>query len=278
MPVVLESLPLLLIFGFFVYRGTHSIDGLNRFLMGGLALTFVLIAVFLFPHVNLSLLKHVDSKALWIGSSVVATSFGFHIVIPTLTIYLNRDVKKLTQVILIGSLIPLVVYLIWQYLVLGIVPLEGIEKGYHNGTNGAELLSDYLGEGILSDLAQVFALIAIVTSFLGVSMSLTDFLADGCKIKRDAWGNVGLIALTFIPPFLIALIDPRVFLMALDYAGAFGVVFLLALMPALMVWVKRKRDQVGYQAPGGTAALILTIGVSSILIGIEVMQQLGVLR
>lgn len=277
LPEFLESLPLLALFGYFVYRGTHSIDYLNRFLMFGLALTYILMTLFLLPHVKTELLQHVDLKAIWIGSSVVATSFGFHIVIPSLTAYLNRDVNQLKKVILFGSFIPLVVYLIWQYLVLGIVPLENIASGYAAGTNGAELLSNYLGKGLLADIARIFSLIAIVTSFLGVSMSLTDFLADGFKIKRTVLGNMGLIALTFIPPFLIAIIDPRVFLTALDYAGAFGVVFLLALMPALMVLFGRKHFKGPYRAPGGTLALLTTIGVSVFLIGIELMQQLGLI-
>lgn len=275
MPEAWDSLPLLAIFGYFVYRGAHSIDYLNRVLMIGLASTYLLMVFFLFPHVKASLLSHADMKAIWVGSSVIATSFGFHIVIPSLTTYLNRDVKALKKVIIIGSFIPLVVYLIWQYLVLGIVPLDNLAQGYSQGTNGAELLSDYLGDGFLSDTARVFSLIAIVTSFLGVAMSLTDFLADGFNIQRSHWGNVSLIALTFLPPLLITMIDPRVFLLALDYAGAFGVVFLLAFFPALMVWFGRKRHQGTYQAPGGTFALLATMGVSLFLIGIEVLQQLG---
>ena len=159
LPAQLESMPLLVIFGYFVYQGTHSIDYLNRWLMSALVISYGLMVIFLTPHVDLSLLEHVDMGALWLGSSVVATSFGFHIVIPSLTTYLDRDVSRLKKSILIGSAIPLVIYLIWQFLVLGIVPVDGslsLRSGYVSGSNGAEILSAYLGNGMLSDIALIF--------------------------------------------------------------------------------------------------------------------------
>lgn len=278
LPKFLEALPLLLIFGYFVYRGTHSVDYLNRWLMLGLVGTYLLMVVLLMPHVQGALLQHVDLKALGVGSSIVATSFGFHIIIPSLTNYLDRDVKQLKKVILIGSAIPLVVYLIWQLLVLGIVPLDGevsLASGFREGTNGANLLSDYLGHSSLAEIAQAFSLLAIVTSFLGVSTSLSDFLADGLHIRRTPLGNLGLIALAFLPPLLIAMSDPRAFLTALEYAGAFGVVFLLGLMPALMVWKLRNktREKSTYKAPGGKVVLSLVILFAVVAIGLEIVQK-----
>ena len=276
-PKAIEALPLLLIFGIFVYRGTHSVDFINRWLMLGLVVTYLLMVLFLIPHVKGTLLKHVDIKALAIGSSIVATSFGFHIIIPSLTHYLERDVKQLKRVILIGSAIPLFIYLIWQLLVLGIVPLEGpisLSAGFAKGANGATLLGDYLDQAALAGLAQGFSLLAIVTSFLGVSTSLSDFLADGLHIQRTRLGNLALIALAFLPPLLIAMSDPRAFLTALEYAGAFGVVFLLGLMPALMVWkLREKGGHPPYRAPGGKWLLGSVIFFSLIAIGVEIYQK-----
>lgn len=281
-PKVLESVPLLLIFGYFVYRGAHTVDWINRVLMLGLVGAFILSTVMLTPYVDLELLKYHNTALLWVGSSVAATSFGFHIIIPTLTSYLNRNVSQLKKVIWIGSAIPLLVYLLWEFLVLGIIPLEGsisLSKGYVEGSNGAELLTQMIGRGILSEILRIFLLLAIITSFLGVSTSLTDFLSDGFNVKKSSGGRVFLLFLTFGPPILFALTDPRAFLSALEYAGAFGVVVLLGLLPALMVWRGRKQFGVGasYQAPGGTASLLVTMAISLIVILCEVLQKMGVL-
>lgn len=281
-PRYLESVPLLLIFGYFVYRGAHTVDWINRLLMTGLVLAFCLSAFLLVPYVNPELLYHHNISLLWVGSSVAATSFGFHIIIPTLTSYLNHNVNKLRRVIWIGSAIPLLVYLLWELLVLGIVPIEGnnsLYQGYFEGANGAELLTRMIGNGFLSEILRVFLLLAIITSFLGVSTSLTDFLSDGFNVKKSPQGRVFLLLLTFGPPMLFALTDPRAFLSALEYAGAFGVVVLLGFLPALMAWRGRKKYAKGarYQAPGGSMLLFLTMAASCIVILCEVLQKMGIL-
>ena len=107
---------------------------------------------------------------------------------------------------MIGSAIPLVAYIIWELLTLGIIPLEGpngIIQGYAQGANGAHLLSQILGHTTLAQVARCFSFFAIVTSFLGVSLSLTDFLADGFKVKKSQGGRLLLFGMTFIPPLII---------------------------------------------------------------------------
>lgn len=280
LPGYLGPVPLLIIFGFFVYKGMSFVDFANRLLMVGLAVTYVLMVAFLAPHVQPTLLKHMHWPSLLLASSVVVTSFGFHIIIPSLSTYLKQDVKGMRNVILIGSFVPVVVYLLWEFLSLGIIPLNGengLWMGYQTGANGAELLADTIGNISLGLIARSFALFAILTSFLGVSLSLSDFLADGLKIKKTRLGRVGLYLLTFVPPLVITLVDPRAFLSALEYAGAFGVIVILGIMPALMVW--RGRYKLGlrgpYVAPGGKVALLLVLFISFIGIAIEVANQLG---
>lgn len=276
------ALPLLAIFGYFVYKGTRSVDHVNRLLMMGLVLAYGVMVFFLTPHVEMQLLAHVDWKYLLMGVSVVATSFGFHIIIPSLTTYFDRDIPKLKKAILIGSAIPLAVYIMWAFLALGIIPLKGehgLAQGYLQGSNGAHLLAAILGHSSLALVARFFSFFAIVTSFLGVSLSLTDFLADGLKIEKTRMGRIVLYVLTFLPPFLISLADPRAFLSALEYAGAFGVVILLGLFPALMVWsgryYKHLSKPVSYKAPGGKAALATAVLFSLAVVAIEMATKLG---
>jgi tyrosine-specific transport protein len=282
LPAWMSPFPLLILFGFFVYQGARSVDYVNRLLMMGLAISYILMVMFLAPHVQATRLNHVNWNALWIAVSIVSTSFGFHIIIPTLTDYLHRDIKQLKLVLIIGSLIPLCVYMSWELLTLGIIPLQGangLAEGFQEGIDGASLLGAYLGKSELSLLAKLFSLFAIVTSFLGVSLSLRDFLADGLRIQKTAKGRFILYSLTFVPPLVITLIDPRAFLNALEYAGAFGVVTLLGLLPVLMVWRGRYIQQrTGeFRTPGGQGALVIAFIISLSVIGLEIANKTGYL-
>jgi len=274
LPSWAAPLPLLMLFGVFIYGGAGMVDAVNRALMAALALSFITLVFSLAFHLDISFLKRCDFSKLGMGLSIAATSFGFHIIIPSLTDYFERDVKMLKSAILVGSLIPLIVYSLWELLTLGIVPLEGkfgIYEGYQSGADSATLLSHHLNSPFISSVAKGFSFFAIITSFMGVSLSLNDFLADGLHIKKHIRGRLVLLVLTFGPPLAITLYDPRAFLSALEYAGAFGVVFLLGLMPSLIVWRGRslfpERSQ--YRAPGGNAALLATAVFSVCVIAHE---------
>ena len=276
--------PLLLIFGFFVFRGAHSVDRINRYLMMGMVVSFVLLIIFLFPFIKIDLLTYIDWQYTFLGISIVSTSFGFHIVIPSLVTYMKRDIVSLRKVIIIGSSIPLFVYIVWEILTLGIIPIDGlygIRYGQSHSGNAATLLMQFIHHPLMSILIQLFSFFAIITSFLGVSLSLFDFLADGLHIKKTRNGRLLLFSLSFLPPLIITTIDPNTFLLALEYAGAFGVVVLLGLLPPLMTWSGRYRlfliTENGYQVSGGKTSLIITLILSLSIIGFEIVKKLGLL-
>jgi tyrosine-specific transport protein len=280
LPNWVGALPLFAVFGYFVYRGTSSVDYVNRILMLGLAVAYFLMIIFIFPYVDKNLLMRMDSKYLLISIAIIATSFGFHIIIPSLTHYMERDVVSLRKALWIGGLIPLVVYLTWEFLTLGVIPLNGaysISEGYREGVNGSYLLSKTLNSSYIALIARFFSFFAIVTSFLGVSLSLFDCLADSLHIEKTHTGRAVTFGLTFLPPLAFTIYDPRAFLTALEYAGAFGVVTLLGLLPALMTWSKRYylNQKTDYQVKGGKWALILVILFSVCIMTIELANQFG---
>lgn len=273
-PEYVGFIPLLLIFGYFVMLGAKSVDRVNRLLMAGMGLTFVILIVFLLPHMQIERLLHLDFTAVPLAVSVAATSFGFHIVIPSLSHYLEGDVVKIRQALWLGSFIPLLIYLIWEGVALGVIPITGpfgIEEGLMRGASGAELLLGLIHNSALALVTQIFALLAIITSFLGVSLSLSSCIADGLHL-RQVKAPSGLVdLLTFVPPLAIALINPNAFLLALEFAGVFGVIFLLAALPACMVWSGRylKKFKGDYRAPGGKGALMLTLATALFLLILE---------
>ncbi len=234
--IAVFSLPL--IFGGFLYLGTLGVDIINRLLMLGLVVSFLLLIALLPSSVEPTLLTHFDLGPIWVAFPIVITSFGYHIIIPSLTSYMNHDRKHLKRVLVYGSLLPLIIYLIWQCLILGIVPLTGkqsLVSAWQSGLSATSPLSYIVSSKLIKLGANFFTFFAIVTSFLGVALSLSDFLKDGLRLKKGTKGKLLAIALTFVPPLAFVLAYKRGFIIALQYAGAF-VAILLIFLPAIMAW------------------------------------------
>jgi len=278
MPTWFGPLPLLCVFALFIYLGTRSVDYINRILMLGLALAYILLVIFLPSEIDNELLQHADFSAVLLGIPVVITSFGFHIIIPSLTTYMKHDRKLLTWTIILGSLIPFLVYVLWEWLLLGVVPLSGeygLIKAWENGNSATQSLEHILKTRWIATGATLFAFFAILTSFLGVSLSLSDFLADGFKIKRTNGGRVLACLLTFIPPLGFVSLYPHGFILALQYAGIF-VAILLGFLPACMAWKLPKPSF--YASLKGKILLLSIMLISIAVIAIDILEQKGVLK
>jgi len=253
------SLGFTFLFGVFVYVGTQLVDYFNRVLMLGLFLSYLALLYFGLPHVNSSYLTHQNWPLSFSALPVLVISFGFHNMIPSLVDYYQGDRKKLLLVICGGSALPLVVYLLWQITLLGIIPLhgeDGLLAALNQGETVTSVLAAIVGCSSINLWAQLFALSAVITSFLAQSLSLVDFLADGLQIEKKGKGRINLIMISLAPPFLFAFLKPDIFITALNWAGGFAAVILFGCLPALMVWkLRSNREQ--KLVPIGKGGLIL---------------------
>ena len=264
-----------LVFGSFVYLGTLGVDVINRFLMLGLGISYLLIVGFLPEHIDTHLLTHVDWKPSALVFPVVVASFGYHIIIPSLTTYMRHDLKKLRWTLIVGSLVPLILYILWQVLILGVVPIEGdvsLMQAWREGESATIPLTQIVTNGWIKTGAHFFSFFAIVTSFLGVTLSLSDFLTDGFKIKKSWEGRLIACLLTFVPPLVFVFVYQRGFVVALEYAGAF-VAILLIFLPAMMVW-KLKTPRF-YATFWGKCLLIFVILFAICILAVDIIQQWG---
>lgn len=271
---------LFVLFSASIYFGTEVVDFLNRILLIGMFLGYFGLIALGMKHVNFSYLAFQHWPLLIASTSVITTSFGYHIIIPTLTTYLEHDAKLLRSAIFWGSLIPFFFYLLWQLLAMGVIPVQGetsLLDAAEKGLESTYYLRKIIGSPWITIFARMFAFFAIITSLLGVALSLNDFLADGLKIKKTHSGKALTTLLTFTPPCIFALFFPEGFIKALRYAGIF-VAILLMLLPALMAWSERYLKPQGrifiksqFKVPGGKMALVCTIVFSLILIGFEVL-------
>lgn len=250
-------------FGAVVYLGTRFVDRINFILMIGLILTYILFVFQGTSKIEFSFLKQVSWGDAVLALPVIFTSFSYQGIIPSLTTYLERNPKGMRCAILGGTAVPFIAYIIWEFLILGMVPLEGVHslsaaKG--KGGTPIEILRFLFPHTSLPMIGEFFAFFALTTSFLGVTLGLLDFLSDGLQIAKVGWKKIFLCALIYLPPIFISATNPSIFLKALGYAGGIGCVLLLGLFPILMVWVGRyKRDygMLHQQLKGGKTLLVL---------------------
>lgn len=263
-PASVGPLLFLLLFVPFVYAGAKLVGKLNIFLMAGLALCYISFVMIGAPWVKSSYLAHTNWKLSLMAFPIAFTAFAYQGTIPTLVSYLDRNPFKIKISILLGSFIPFITYIIWQWLILGIVPYEGengLSQALKEGQNAVHPLKYFIGNEKIYLIGQYFAFFALLTSFFGVTLGLVDFLADGLNVKKNLSGKLFLCALVFIPSLFFAMSHPHIFLSALDYAGGYGCALLLGLLPILMVWnlrYKMKSDH-SKQLPGGKLVLFLLL-------------------
>lgn len=277
----LTPLPWVVVVGAFLYAGTKFVDGLNRILFSGLIISYFLLVFTAVPHVSNTLIQQGKPGFMLITLPVLSTAFGYHVIIPSLRNYLHGDISRLTKIILFGSAIPLIIYIAWDFVVFGTVPIHGdqsLTQIYANGGDPALLiqaLADKLNTPWLMSVTEFFIFFAISSSFLGISLSLFDFLADGLDIKKNWRGKILLAVITFVPPLCYAWFYPSGFLLALGYAGVF-VAILHGILPAAMVWSSRKKGlSTHYRAPGGMLGIILMIVMCLLVIGAQIAVNLG---
>ncbi|OCH98028.1 amino acid permease [Legionella jamestowniensis] len=264
LPSWLTSFVFTALFSCVVYAGIRAVDYVNRGLMFGKLGVYVLLVIIISPHVNLTTLNGGSLKAITGSLMILVTSFGFASIVPSLREYFNDDVKALRKVILFGSLIPLTCYILWDAVIMGVVAREGsnglmaLMTNEHATSGLTNALSNAVNSEWITGFFGFFTSICMVTAFLGVSIGLFDFLADGLALKKSGLQGKWTLALTFLPPLAVVLVNPGIYLHALSYAGICCVILLL-LLPAIMTWRARTVDPEGgiRLVPGGNISLAL---------------------
>ncbi len=257
--------------------GIHATDWVNRILVVGKLLVGYGVLVFLVPsHVEMALLKHVDLYIIPFTLPVIVQAFGFHTVIPSIVNYLDRDVSKIRLSLLLGNLIGFLVYLFWEFLVLGVVPVTGpasIASAYSAGDVATTPLIQILHSPLISMGATIFALCGMGTAYLGVTLGLMGFLTDGLKVSDHPSRKWISQLLTFAPPLVFVFVAPTVFLSALSYAGAL-VAIIFGLFPIFMAW---KLPETSYWKGGVGKYLLLGASLFFLVtIVFDLLSQCGV--
>ncbi|MBC5850287.1 aromatic amino acid transport family protein [Vibrio metschnikovii] len=259
--------------------GTATVDKVNRLLFAGKIIAMIMVLTFLAPNVTESYLLSMPlGQGLIIASiPVIFTSFGFHGSIPAIVNYLDGHTPSLRKAIVIGSAIPLIIYILWQLATLGVVSqAELVQNSGLSALIGTLARSAH--QSGLGSMIGIFADLALLTSFLGVSLGLFEFMGDTLRKKGAGVNRFVASVATFTPPLLFALFYPQGFIMALGYAAIALAVLAIFLPIAMVVRVRSQASSSEYyQVIGGKPALMITGVIGLLIVAAQLMITIGAL-
>lgn len=262
------------IFLILVLWGTKLVSRVNWILVIGLIISYVLLIFYGSSSVKEINLRQTNWSMWLFAAPTFFSAYGYHSIIPTLSTYLARDAKKLRWAIIIGVSIPFVVYSLWQWILIGSIHPDELALATASNLRSYQILELITKSPWIGILGIYFALFALVTSLLGVSLAMVDFLGDGFNTKRSGWTRLWLCLLVFAPPTIFTFYNPGIFIQAIGVAGGFGEAILNGLLPILVVWVGRYRMGMAseWKLFGGRYLLLLLLLFTFLIIGVECYQ------
>ena len=142
--------------------------------------------------------------------------------------------EKMKKAIIIGSIIPIILYLVFTFIIVGIVGVDNFEALSPNERIATVALSLY-SSSLLGILANILAVLTMFTSYLVLGTALMEMFHYDYKFpRREAF------LMTVLLPLFIVLLDVTHFIRVLGVTGAIagGLDGTLVL---LMFWRAKKR-------------------------------------
>jgi len=173
-----------------VFSGVKTIGKSEFILFIGIFIIVILISVSTFPHVNASNLVGFDLKKMLLPYGAILFAYIGTAAIPEMSEILKKRKKWFKDAIVIGSVIPLGVYILFTFVVVGV-----------NGLSTTEVASIGLGKAIgyhMIVFGNVFAIFLMATSFLTLALALMEMYNYDYGINK----GVSWFLACFIPLFI----------------------------------------------------------------------------
>ncbi|MBU4421453.1 hypothetical protein L6259_03910 [Candidatus Parcubacteria bacterium] len=223
---------------FFSFMSFFVLVGVRLVAFSELFMSFLLLAVmavivgFGIPKINIANFFTFNLNQAFLPYGVILFSLAGAAAIPEMVEIMPREKKKLKSAIIVGTLIPLFLTLIFSLVVVGITGANTVQ-------DAVEGLRASVGDWIVY-LGAIFGLFAVATSFLAMALYLREQFWYDLKInKYISW------LLACVIPLLIFLFGTRNFIQVVGFTGA---VF-SGLEGILIIWIYRLARKKGTREP-----------------------------
>lgn len=228
------SLLTFVVFGLILYFSLRSIAELEGFVVMGMIILILLLAIHSLIKTNLTLSNFSSPSplAFLIPYGVTFGALSSYAIIPEIVQLLGKNNRRLTLSLILGTVIPAILYLIF---ILSVVNLSGADTSQE----ALQGLVSFTSPLILK-LTAVFGILAMGSSFLALGYVLKDtFLLDFKLPRLASW------YLTIFPPLAIFVLGVQGFFQVVEVTGAWlgtGTMILILLL-YFRVAANRKRKK-----------------------------------
>ena len=241
---------------FIAYKGVRATGKAELILISLLLFIIVLIGIISFRDINVSNLTHMDISKFFIPYGVIVFAFLGLPAIPEMQEELGREKKKFKMAIILGSISPIVIYLLFTLFIVGIVGLDNFNILGPNERIATIALSMF-SNPILGILANILAVLAMFTSFLTISLALIEMYHFDYHFPRSV--SLGLV---FSFPLIFAVLNLATFITVLGLTGAIAG-GIEAILVILMFW---KAKTLGNRKPEYTISKMKALGFFMMLL------------
>ncbi|KAK4407505.1 Tyrosine-specific transport protein [Sesamum angolense] len=147
------------------------IGAVNGALVVGIIASFTALVVVASGDLHWDALLQANLEAAPRSIPIIALSFVYQF---QFFVQIEGDLSKVRTAIVLGTAIPLALFLVWNAVILGTITTPEL---------GSNTLVDPLQQlrstnGVVGPIVDLFSVLAIATSYIGFVLGLSDFLAD----------------------------------------------------------------------------------------------------
>lgn len=217
-----------------VYIGMKATGKAELILVVLLIGVVLFLGIFSLNRINSEHYSLVDWSFIFLPYGVILFAYMGFAAIPEMSEELGKRKKAMKRAIMIGSIVPIIIYVLFTFIVVGIVGVNNFNLLQPNERIATIALSVY-AHPILGMFANLLAILTMFTSFLALSMALLQIYEYDYKITHR-WA----LLLTFSLPLLITILNLTSFITLLGIVGAFtgGI---NGIVVVLMYWKAKKK-------------------------------------
>ena len=218
------SIIFLFIVSIILFFGIKIVGRYEEFLVFFVLFLIFLIAVIGFGDINIDNLRGFYPNKMFIPYGTVLFAFLGMVAIPEMHEVLQKNKKQLRKAIIIGSLIPIIVYIIFALVVVGV-----------SGISIDQVATTSL-RGNLIFFGNIFAIFTMATSFLALSLAMREMYEHDLKMNRYL-----SFILTISVPFILFLLGFKSFIKTISFTGSM-VGGIMGILVILTLWKSKLKS------------------------------------